>query len=312
MPLVRPQLRGVLHLVGFVVACLVGSVFVSFVNGRRLVGAAVFAGSAATMLGASALYHRVTWKPRARMWMRRLDHAGIYLLIAGTYTPVGLLSMHGVLQRVVLAVVWSGAGVAILAKFCWVRSPKWVSAGIAVALGWVGIAAMPQLARRGRAGSRRADRRRRPGVHRGRGRLRSPKPDPVPRSSVTTSCSTRSRSSRLPASTSRSRSSSSGSADPSEGASHAGHDDLVQRREGSRVHQHGAGRAARTSRWTASCPASCPSPGARGRPSASTARRTGSEAARVSDVTFVTTADPRRAPNSQRPRRATSSGGTAR
>ncbi len=145
LPLVRPQLRGVLHLVGFVVACLVGAVFVSFVDGRRLVGAAVFAASAAAMLGASALYHRVTWKPRARMWMRRLDHAGIYLLIAGTYTPVGLLSMHGVLQRVVLAVVWSGAGVAILAKFCWVHSPKWVSALIAVLLGWVGIAAMPQL-----------------------------------------------------------------------------------------------------------------------------------------------------------------------
>ena len=146
MPLVRPQLRGVLHLIGFVVACLVGSVFVSFVDGRRLVGAAVFAASAAAMLGASALYHRVTWKPRARMWMRRLDHAGIYLLIAGTYTPVGLLSMHGVMQRVVLAVVWSGAAVAILAKFCWVHSPKWVSAGIALALGWVGVAAMPQLA----------------------------------------------------------------------------------------------------------------------------------------------------------------------
>ena len=104
----RPLLRGTLHQAGFFVACAVGAVFVSTVEGRRLVAAAVFAASAVAMLGASALYHRVTWSPRARLWMRRLDHAGIYLLIAGTYTPVGLLALHGSLQHVVLA--WSGAG----------------------------------------------------------------------------------------------------------------------------------------------------------------------------------------------------------
>jgi hemolysin III len=79
--------------------------------------------------------------------MRRADHAGIYLLIAGTYTPVGLLSMHGTLQRVVLGVVWSGAALAILTKLCWVRSPKWLSAVFGLALGWVGVLAFPQLER---------------------------------------------------------------------------------------------------------------------------------------------------------------------
>ncbi|HEY1370251.1 MAG TPA: hemolysin III family protein [Gaiellaceae bacterium] len=142
----RPRLRGVLHQAGFVAACLVGTVFVAAVDGRRLVAAAAFAGSAAAMLGASALYHRVTWSPRARPWMRRADHAGIYLLIAGTYTPVGLLSLHGDLQRVVLAVVWSGAAAAILTKLCWVGAPKALSAVFGIALGWIGIAAMPQLA----------------------------------------------------------------------------------------------------------------------------------------------------------------------
>ena len=145
-PLERPRLRGRLHQVGFVAACLVGTALVVTLDGRRLVAAAVFAGSAATMLGASALYHRVTWSTRARLWMRRLDHAGIYLLIAGTYTPVGLLSLHGALQRAVLAVVWTGAGAAILAKVCWVGAPKWLSAVLGIALGWVGVAAMPQLA----------------------------------------------------------------------------------------------------------------------------------------------------------------------
>ena len=143
----RPRLRGVLHQAGFVAACTVGGVLVATVDGRRLVAAAVFAASAATMLGASALYHRVTWSPRARLWMRRADHAGIYLLIAGTYTPVGLLALHGRLQRVVLAVVWGGAAAAILAKLCWVDAPKWLSAVVGVCLGWVGIAAMPQLLR---------------------------------------------------------------------------------------------------------------------------------------------------------------------
>jgi hemolysin III len=143
----RPRLRGVLHQAAFGVACVVGTLLLFAVDGRRLVAAAVFAGSAAAMLGASALYHRVTWSPRVRPWMRRIDHAGIYLLIAGTYTPVGLLSLHGGMQRVVLAVVWGGAGAAILAKLCWVGSPKWLSAVFGIALGWVGVAAMPQLAR---------------------------------------------------------------------------------------------------------------------------------------------------------------------
>jgi hemolysin III len=142
----RPRLRGVLHQIGFVVACIIGCVFVSTLDGRRLVAAGAFAASAAAMLGASALYHRVTWSPRARLRMRRVDHAGIYLLIAGTYTPVGLLALHGTLQTVVLAVVWAGSALAIVLKLCWVAAPKWLSAVIAIALGWVGVAAMPQLA----------------------------------------------------------------------------------------------------------------------------------------------------------------------
>jgi hemolysin III len=143
---VRPRLRGVLHQAAFVVACFAGIALVSSVDGRRLVAAAVFAASAVAMLGASALYHRVTWSPRARLWMRRVDHAGIYVLIAGTYTPVGLLSLHGTLQRIVLAVVWSGAAAAIVTKLCWVDAPKWLSAVLGIALGWVGVAAMPQVA----------------------------------------------------------------------------------------------------------------------------------------------------------------------
>ncbi|HEY3542690.1 MAG TPA: hemolysin III family protein [Gaiellaceae bacterium] len=144
----RPRFRGALHLAAFVVASVVGVIFVAATpGGRQSAVAAAFAAAVVAMLGASALYHRVTWSPRVRPWMRRVDHAGIYILIAGTYTPVGLISLHGAMQRVVLIVVWTGAAAAALVKFCWVQAPKWVSAVFGIALGWVGVAAMPQLAR---------------------------------------------------------------------------------------------------------------------------------------------------------------------
>ena len=143
----RPVLRGVLHEVGLGAALVVGTLLIAFADGGRAsVGAAAFAGSVALMLTASTLYHRVTWKPRARMWMRRVDHAGIYVLIAGTFTAVGLLSMHGTMQWTVLGIVWIGALAATIVKFCWVDAPKWLSVTIALSLGWVGLLALPQLA----------------------------------------------------------------------------------------------------------------------------------------------------------------------
>src|SRR6185437_3421998 len=142
----RPLLRGTLHQGAFMVALVVGTLFVAEAHGGRpRLGAAVFAVSVVAMLGASALYHRVTWSPRLRPWMRRIDHAGIYLLIAGTYTPVGLLSLHGTLQHVTLAIVCAGAAVAIVLKFVWVQAPKWLAAVTGIALGWAGVAALPEV-----------------------------------------------------------------------------------------------------------------------------------------------------------------------
>jgi hemolysin III len=142
----RPLLRGVLHEVGLGAALVVGTLLIVGADpGRASVAAAAFAGSVAAMLAFSTLYHRVTWQPRARVWMRRVDHAGIYLLIAGTYTAVGLLSLHGAMQWTVLAVVWAGALAATLLRFCWVEAPKWLTVVIALVLGWVGVAALPQL-----------------------------------------------------------------------------------------------------------------------------------------------------------------------
>ncbi len=142
----RPILRGTLHLTAFVAACIVGVLLVAGAPSGRAAPAAIFAVAAALCLGTSALYHRVMWRPRARLWMRRADHAGIFLLIAGTYTPVAAISLRGAWSPTILAVVWAGAAVAIVAKFCWVQAPKWLSAVVAVALGWAGVAAVPQIA----------------------------------------------------------------------------------------------------------------------------------------------------------------------
>jgi hemolysin III len=143
---VKPRLRGVSHEIAFVVAVGVGVALVIETDGaRHRVAAAVFASSVAAMFGASALYHRINWSPRWRLLMRRLDHAMIYGLIAGTYTPFGLLVLHGSWRIVVLAIVWSGAFAAVMLKLLWVDAPKWLAAVIGIALGWVGVIVTPQL-----------------------------------------------------------------------------------------------------------------------------------------------------------------------
>lgn len=143
---VKPKLRGVFHEIGFYVALAVGALTVAAADaGRARVSAAIFASCVAACFGASALYHRPTWTPRVRAWLARLDHAGIYLLIAGTYAPFGLIVMSPTWAVPVLSVVWGGALAAILAKLLWVRAPKWLSAVIGIALGWSGVVAFPEL-----------------------------------------------------------------------------------------------------------------------------------------------------------------------
>jgi hemolysin III len=139
----------VLHQFAFYAAVVAAPFAIVAADGTRAsVTVAIFAFSVAACFGASALYHRVTWSPRVRPWMRRVDHAGVYLLIAGTYTPVSLLALEGAWQTVILTTVWVGAGAAIVLKFAWVDAPKWLAAAIGLALGWVAIVALPHLVSR--------------------------------------------------------------------------------------------------------------------------------------------------------------------
>lgn len=147
--LAKPLLRGVLHQVGFSVSLVLGTLLIIGAGGAsERVAASVFAGSVAVCFGLSALYHRVNWRPRVRLWMRRADHAGVYLLIAGTYTPICLLALEGAWRFVVLSLVWLAAAAAIVFKFTWVGAPKWLAAVIGIALGWAGVVLLPQLATR--------------------------------------------------------------------------------------------------------------------------------------------------------------------
>jgi hemolysin III len=151
--LVKPLLRGVFHEAGFYLAlALAAPLALTAESGRARVSAIVFSACLAGCFGASALYHRPTWTPRVRPWLARLDHAGIYLLIAGTYTPFGLLVLSTGWAIPVLSIVYAGAAVAILTKLFWVRAPKPFSAALATLLGWVGVAAIGQILKVGPAG----------------------------------------------------------------------------------------------------------------------------------------------------------------
>jgi hemolysin III len=151
---VKPRLRGVFHQYAFLVSLGAGALLVLLAaTTRATVAVAVYAASVSGLFGVSALYHRVTWTPPARRRMRRLDHAMIFLLIAGTYTPVSLLVLKGTLATIVLVVVWTGAIAGIVLELGWTGAPRWLGGAVYLALGWVAVVAMPQLfARLGLAG----------------------------------------------------------------------------------------------------------------------------------------------------------------
>lgn len=145
LSLEKPLMRGVLHQVGFFVALAAGALLVALSPGAR--GAcAVYAVSLAAMLGASAAYHRPTWSPRKRAWMRRLDHAAIFVLIAGTATPLAQ-ALPGDARTRFLLVMWAGAALGVVRALVWIQAPKWVVAVLALLLGWASLPFLPQLAR---------------------------------------------------------------------------------------------------------------------------------------------------------------------
>ncbi len=143
---VKPRLRGVIHEYAFWAAILLGAILVARANGgRQLVACSIYALAICGLFGISALYHRHEWQPKARRWMRRLDHSMIFVFIAATFTPFALLVLHGTLSTTILALVWGGAVAGVILTLLWTEAPKWVTVGVYVTLGAVACVTIPAL-----------------------------------------------------------------------------------------------------------------------------------------------------------------------
>lgn len=143
---VKPLLRGLSHFYGFLVSLPLGVVLVATApRGLATWSALVYALSISAMLGASTLLHRGSWTVQQARILTRLDHSCIYLLIAGTYTPISLIALSGWTRPVVFSAVWLGAFVGIALEWVRYRAPRgWVTTNY-IALGWVAVIAFPQL-----------------------------------------------------------------------------------------------------------------------------------------------------------------------
>jgi len=105
----------------------------------------VFGVSAVLLFGTSAVYHRGRWSPRVAGVLRRMDHTNIFLIIAGTYTPLTVLLLDWPTKRNLLVIVWSGAFAGLLMRVFWLGAPRWLYVPIYVALGWVAVWFLPDF-----------------------------------------------------------------------------------------------------------------------------------------------------------------------
>lgn len=142
----QPLLRGWLHLVGAVLAVPTGIALVAHASpGRDRVAAAVYAIGVFTMFSVSATYHRGRWSPRSRPWMKRADHAAIFVMIAGTYTPICLVGMRGAWATAMLIGVWTAALLGVVGAFTGIAERRVVGLVAYIGFGWVAVLALPQL-----------------------------------------------------------------------------------------------------------------------------------------------------------------------
>jgi len=146
--LLKPHLRGWLHAVTFPLAVAAGVVlFVLSPTDETRVSSGVFAVSAMLLFGCSALFHRGKWSPRTYDVLRRLDHANIFLLIAGTYTPFAVLLLDGTSQQLLLWLVWASALAGIAFRVLWLGAPRWTYVPVYVAMGWAAVFWLGDFAR---------------------------------------------------------------------------------------------------------------------------------------------------------------------
>ncbi|MFD1714327.1 hemolysin III family protein [Amnibacterium flavum] len=137
---VRPTWRGWIHAGTFPLALVSGIVLITVAHGAvAKTASGIFLATSLLLFGNSALYHRFDWKPRMKRILKRIDHANIFLLIAGTYTPLALLALPPDKGILLLWLVWGGALLGIGFRVFWVDAPRWLYTPIYVALGWAAV-----------------------------------------------------------------------------------------------------------------------------------------------------------------------------
>ena len=141
----KPRLRGVSHKYAFYVSLIAGALLVATVADAKRSIALIYVLSLSSLLGVSAMYHRINWTEEKRAWMRRLDHTMIFVLIAGSYTPMSVLVLEGSFANTALIIVWLSVVAGAIFNLMWGKAPKWVSATIYLAVSWVLVATFPEL-----------------------------------------------------------------------------------------------------------------------------------------------------------------------
>ena len=145
-PAVKPKLRGWLHAVMFPISLVAGIALVATAPTQAgRISSAIFAATASLLFGTSALLHRGSWSPRTEALLRRMDHANIYLIIAGTYTPFAVLALPQAEGRILLLIIWTGALAGVVFRVFWVGAPRWLTTTLYVVVGWVAIFFLPGL-----------------------------------------------------------------------------------------------------------------------------------------------------------------------
>ena len=145
----KPRLRGWLHSYAAAISILSGAALVAVAavarGGSAGATTGIYAATVTLLFGTSALYHRLNWGARGQAIMKRLDHSMIFVFIAGTYTPIAVLTLSRAAAAAVLAVVWSGALFGVVLQTAWPHSPRWLAVPLYIALGWVAVFVFPQL-----------------------------------------------------------------------------------------------------------------------------------------------------------------------
>jgi hemolysin III len=136
----KPSWRGWIHAGTFPVAIVLGIILLILADGpRAIAGSAIFFAASLLLFGTSALYHRIDWSARVKAVFRRVDHANIFLLIAGTYTPITLLALPREKAVPLLVVIWTGAILGIGFRVFWLAAPRWLYVVLYLVLGWAAV-----------------------------------------------------------------------------------------------------------------------------------------------------------------------------